>query len=98
MFFTRVPVNCLKKYGQVNRSACLESGRKTGDEKEPMQLSIFDIEIPKPLDEKHQKLKDAMEKLDARFGKGTVIKASLMKKRTGYKRERRKEKINETKL
>ena len=26
------------------------------------------------------KLKDAMEKLDARFGKGTVIKASLMKK------------------
>jgi len=53
---------------------------KLVDEKEPMQLSIFDIEIPKPLDEKHQKLKDAMEKLDARFGKGTVIKASLMKK------------------
>ena len=50
------------------------------DEKEQMQISIFDIEIPKPLDEKHQKLKDAMEKLDARFGKGTVIKASLMKK------------------
>ena len=41
---------------------------KLVDEKEPMQLSIFDIEIPKPLDEKHQKLKDAMEKLDARFG------------------------------
>ena len=49
-------------------------------QKEVEQLSIFDIEIPKPLDEKHQKLKDAMEKLDARFGKGTVIKASLMKK------------------
>ena len=53
---------------------------KLVDEKEPMRLSIFDVEIPKPLDEKHQKLKDAMEKLDARFGKGTVIKASLMKK------------------
>ena len=51
---------------------------KLVDEKEPMQLSIFDIEIPKPLDEKHQKLKDAMEKLDARFGKGTVIKLSLI--------------------
>ena len=30
---------------------------KLVDEKEPMQLSIFDIEIPKPLDEKHQKIK-----------------------------------------
>ena len=58
---------------------------KLVDEKEPMQLSIFDIEIPKPLDEKHQKLKDAMEKLDARFGKGTVIKASLMKKEPNTK-------------
>lgn len=80
MFFTRVPVNCLKKYGQVNRCLLGIRTAKLVDEKEPMQLSIFDIEIPKPLDEKHQKLKDAMEKLDARFGKGTVIKASLMKK------------------
>lgn len=61
------------------------------DEKEPMQLSIFDIEIPKPLDEKHQKLKDAMEKLDARFGKGTVIKASLMKKNRIQKRKTKRE-------
>ena len=37
-------------------------------------------EKPTSYYEKHQKLKDAMEKLDARFGKGTVIKASLMKK------------------
>ena len=80
MFFTRVPVNCLKKYGQVNRSACLESGRQNWWMKRAYAAIYFDIEIPKPLDEKHQKLKDAMEKLDARFGKGTVIKASLMKK------------------
>lgn len=53
---------------------------KLVDEHEPQQLSIFDIEIPKPLDEKHQKLKAAMEQLDIRFGKGTVIKASMMKK------------------
>ena len=50
------------------------------------------------MDEKHQKLKDAMEKLDARFGKGTVIKASLMKKEPDTKEKERKEKINETKL
>ncbi len=53
---------------------------KLVDENEPQQLSIFDIEISKPLDEKHQKLKAAMEQLDIRFGKGTVIKASMMKK------------------
>ena len=50
-------------------------------ETEPEQLSIFDLEIPEPMDEKHQKLKAAMEQLDARFGKGTVIAASQMKKK-----------------
>ena len=54
---------------------------KLVSETEPEQLSIFDLEIPEPMDEKHQKLKAAMEQLDARFGKGTVIAASQMKKK-----------------
>lgn len=86
MFFTRVPVNCLKKYGQVNRSACLESGRQNWlDEKEHSSYLFLILRSPSLWMMKHQKLKDAMEKLDARFGKGTVIKASLMKKEPNTK-------------
>lgn len=69
---------------------------KLVSETEPEQLSIFDIEIPKPLDEKHKKLKKAMEQLDARFGKGTVIQASKMKKEETL--DKKKENINEKKL
>ena len=68
---------------------------KLVDEKEPMQLSIFDIEIPS-LWMRSIRIKDAMEKLDARLER-TVIKASLMKKEPDTKRKT-KEKINETKL
>ena len=53
---------------------------KLSDETAPEQLSIFDIEIPKEPDEKHKKLKKAMDELNARFGDGAVMKASLMKK------------------
>lgn len=59
---------------------------KLVSEKEPEQLSIFDIEILEPMDEKHQKLKAAMEQLDARFGKGTVIAASQMKKKKDFEK------------
>ena len=54
---------------------------KLADEGEPEQLSIFDIELPKEPDEKHKKLKKAMDELNARFGEGAVVKASLMKKK-----------------
>lgn len=53
---------------------------KLTDESEPEQLSIFDLELPQEPDEKHKRLKKAMDELNARFGEGAVIKASLMKK------------------
>ena len=51
------------------------------DEAAPEQLSIFDIEIPKEPDEKHKRLKKAMDELNQRFGEGAVMKASLMPKK-----------------
>ena len=60
---------------------------KLVDASEPVQLSIFDIEMPKPPDEKHQKLNRAMEEIRSRFGKDAVVKASLMKKSTGKSKE-----------
>ena len=53
---------------------------KLVDEAEPEQLSIFDIEIPKEPDEKHKKLKKALDELNTRYGSGAVVKASLMKR------------------
>ena len=49
-------------------------------ETEPEQLTIFDIELPKEPDEKHKKLKKALDELNSRYGEGAVIKASRMKK------------------
>ena len=61
---------------------------KLADESEPEQLSIFDIEMPPEPDEKHKRLKKAMDELNARFGEGAVVKASLMKKGgSGRKRD-----------
>ena len=63
---------------------------KLADESEPEQLSIFDLEIPKEPDEKHKRLKKAMDELNARFGPGAVVKASLMKKAGDSTDERKK--------
>lgn len=52
---------------------------KLVDESEPEQLSIFDIEMPKELDEKHKKLNVAMEAIRKRYGEDAIKKASLMK-------------------
>ena len=54
---------------------------KLTDEGEPEQMTIFDLELPKEPDEKHKKLKKALEELNSRYGDGAVIKASLMKKK-----------------
>ena len=54
---------------------------KLTDEAAPEQLSIFDIEIPKEPDEKHKRLKKAMDELNERFGEGAVMKASQMPKK-----------------
>lgn len=54
---------------------------KLVDASEPEQLSIFDIELPKPPDEKHQKLNAAMEQIRKKYGDKAVMKASLMKKK-----------------
>ena len=71
---------------------------KLVEESAPEQLSIFDIELPKEPDEKHKRLKKAMDELNARFGEGAVVKASMMKKniRTD-KEEREKEKSGKKK-
>ncbi|MCU6748229.1 MULTISPECIES: Y-family DNA polymerase [Lachnospiraceae] len=61
---------------------------KLVDETEPEQITIFDMEIPKPLDEKHKKLNAAVEELNARFGKGAVIKGTFLKKKNQQKEEK----------
>ena len=53
---------------------------KLVDSSEPVQLSIFDMELPKPPDEKHKKLNKAMDEIRAKYGRDAVVKASLMKK------------------
>ena len=59
---------------------------KLVDEAAPEQLTIFDIQMPPEPDEKHKRLKKAMDELNARFGEGAVVKASLMKKSPGKER------------
>lgn len=58
---------------------------KLVDASEPVQLSIFDIEMPKPPDEKHRKLNRAMEEIREKYGKDAIVKASLMKPGKGIK-------------
>lgn len=65
---------------------------KLTDEAAPEQLSIFDIEMPKEPDEKHKRLKNAMDELNRRFGEGSVMKASLMPKKAQNKMHGRKKK------
>lgn len=54
---------------------------KLVDATEPEQLSIFDIEPPKPVDEKRQRLNAAMKKIKEKYGDDAVMKASWMKKK-----------------
>lgn len=58
---------------------------KLVDESEPEQLSIFDIELPKEMDEKHKKAKLAMEEIQARYGKDAVVKGVFFKGKSGKK-------------
>lgn len=60
---------------------------KLVEESEPEQLSIFDIEMPKEPDDKHKKLKKALDELNGRFGTGAVVKGTL------YKPEKKKRKF-----
>ncbi len=45
---------------------------------EPVQMSIFDIEIQKPFDEKHKKLNEALKEIRTKFGEDAVVKAGNM--------------------
>ena len=47
---------------------------KLVEESAPEQLTLFDLKPPEEPDEKHKKLKAALEELNSRFGKDTVIK------------------------
>ena len=56
---------------------------KLSAESEPEQMTLFDMELPQPPDEKHQRLNAAMEAIRKRYGNNAVKKASLMKKTDG---------------
>ena len=67
---------------------------KLSDETAPEQLSIFDIKMPEKPDEKHLRLKKAMDEINGRFGAGAVVKASLMPKQ-GKEKGKKKERNHE---
>ena len=56
---------------------------KLSAESEPEQMTLCDMELPQPPDEKHQRLNAAMEAIRKRYGNDAVKKASLMKKTDG---------------
>ena len=56
---------------------------KLSAESEPEQMTLFDMDLPQPPDEKHQRLNAAMEAIWKRYGNDAVKKASLMKKTDG---------------
>ena len=56
---------------------------KLSAESEPEQMTLFDMELPQPPDEKHQRLNAAMEAIRKRYGNDAVKKARLMKKTDG---------------
>ena len=56
---------------------------KLSAESEPEQLTLCEMELPQPPDEKHQRLNAAMEAIRKRYGNDAVKKASLMKKTDG---------------
>lgn len=64
---------------------------KLSAESEPEQMTLFDMELPQPPDEKHQRLNAAMEAIRKRYGNDAVKKASLMKK-TDRKNDGKKKK------
>lgn len=53
---------------------------KLVDAGEPEQMSIFDLEPQKPVDEKRQRLNAAMNQIRKKYGDDAVMKASRMKK------------------
>ena len=53
---------------------------KLVDAGEPEQMSIFDLEPQKPVDEKRQRLIAAMNQIRKKYGDDAVMKASRMKK------------------
>ena len=50
---------------------------KLSAESEPEQMTLFDMELPQPPDEKHQRLNAAMEAIRKRYGNDAVKKAYL---------------------
>lgn len=52
---------------------------KLVEETAPEQLSIFDIQIEKPKDEKHRKLDKALDEIRKRFGEDAVKRGTFLK-------------------
>ena len=52
---------------------------KLVEETAPEQLSIFDIQVEKPKDEKHRKLDKALDEIRKRFGEDAVKRGTFLK-------------------
>ena len=52
---------------------------KLSDENEPEQLTIFDIQMEKPKDEKHKKLDKALDEIKKKFGEDAVKRGIFLK-------------------
>ena len=52
---------------------------KLFDENEPEQLTIFDIQMEKPKDEKHKKLDKALDEIKKKFGEDAVKRGIFLK-------------------
>lgn len=51
---------------------------KLSREEEPEQLSIFDIQMKEPADEKHKRLDKALDEIRSRYGEDAVKRGSLL--------------------
>lgn len=54
---------------------------KLVDEKEPEQLSIFDMELQKTGDEKHKRMNKTMDEIQSKYGKHALVKGSALQQR-----------------
>ena len=53
---------------------------KLVDEKEPQQMSIFDMMDNQKIDEKHKKLDEAIDDIKKRFGDGAIVRGTFFEK------------------
>lgn len=52
---------------------------KLEDEDAPIQLSLFDTGVEKPLSEKQKSLNEALDKIRSKYGKDAIVRGTLLK-------------------